>query len=303
MAKKKIAIVGANSFLATYVIKELVEHDYQLHLYGRREVGLSRGATFSYFSYPDAPINFEELLSIDTIIYTAGAGIQSNVPASNDLIYYINAFLPINLIQYLQDNEYKGHVITFGSYFEIGNSLTEKFYTEEEYITNNNRVPNNYCISKRLLSQYVNQKIDGLRFNLTHFVLPNIYGVGENTTRIIPYLVESLKNKKPLHLSGGTQKRQYLHARDAANIIQKVINKPITGIYNLGDNNNVVSIKEIVQMVLEEIPGKKSFEINFGSIVTRDIGMQFLALDTKKAEKELNWKASVSLPEGIREYF
>jgi nucleoside-diphosphate-sugar epimerase len=302
MKKKTIAVIGANSFLATYVIRELVQHEYQLRLYGRRALQPTDAATFTVFDYPNNPLNFEDLLTVDTIIYTAGAGIQSNVPTSNDLIYHVNAFLPINLIQYLQDKEYKGHVITFGSYFEIGNSLIEKFYTEEEYITNNNTVPNNYCISKRLLSQYISQKVNGLDFYLTHFVLPNIYGVGENTTRIIPYLVESIKNKKPIHLSSGTQKRQFLHARDAASIIQKVVDEPKSGIYNLGDSN-VLSIKDVVHMVVDEVPDKEGLDINFGTITKRDVGMQFLALDPNKVERELNWKASISLVEGIREYF
>lgn len=302
MPNKTIAIVGANSFLATNLLKELVNHNYQLHLYGRREIKPDDFATFTFFDYPDKPINFEELLSCDVIIYTAGAGIQSNVPVSNEMIYYVNAFLPINLIQYLQDKEYKGHVITFGSYFEIGNSLVEKFYTEEEFVTNNNSVPNNYCIAKRLLSQYINQKIRGLDLHLTHFVLPNIYGVGENPTRIIPYLVESLKNRKPVNLSSGTQKRQFLHVRDVACVIQKVIEQPKTGIYNLGDTN-VLSIKELVQLVLGEITEKEGIDINFGSITKRDVGMQFLALDSKKVENDLNWKPSVGLLDGIREYF
>ncbi len=302
MPNKSIAIVGANSFLATNLIKELVNHDYRLHLYGRREVKPNDTALFTFFDYPDTPINFEELLSFDVVIYTAGAGIQSNIPTSNEMIYHVNAFLPINLIQYLQDKEFEGHIITFGSYFEIGNSLVEKFYTEEEYITNDNSVPNNYCISKRLLSQYINQKIRGLAFHLTHFVLPNIYGVGENNTRIIPYLVESIKTKKPINLSSGTQKRQFLHVRDVASVVQQVVEQPKTGIYNLGDSS-VLSIKELVQIVLDETADKEGLEINFGSITKRDVGMQFLALNTEKVEKELNWKASVSLLQGIREYF
>ena len=301
MAEKQIAIVGANSFLAHYVIKQLHSPAHHLHLYGRREILTDGAHTFSYFSYPDGPLNFEALLPFDTIIYTAGAGIQSNIPASADAIFQVNAFLPISLIQYLQDNKYEGQVITFGSYFEIGNSAEDKFYTEEEYVTNANRVPNNYCLSKRLLSQYISQKISGLPFSLTHFVLPNIYGVGENPARLIPYLVESIKSKKPLHLSSGTQQRQFLHARDAAAMIEKVVHEPKVGIYNLGEKN-VISIKELVNIVVAEMPDHKGIEINFGSLSKGDAGMQFLALDTSKAEKELGWNASISLREGIREY-
>ncbi len=301
MTEKKIAVVGANSFLASYIIKQLHKPAYQLYLYGKREVNVTPAAFF-YFSYPDAAINFETLLSYDTIIYTAGAGIQAGVSTATDVIYGVNAFLPISLLQYLHDKDYKGHVITFGSYFEIGNSPVEKFYTEEEYLTHNNQVPNNYCISKRLLSQYISQKINGIPYQLTHFVLPNIYGVGENEARIIPYLVESIKNKKPLHLSSGTQKRQYLHVKDVAAMIEKAVVQPITGIYNLADAN-VISVREIVQLVVAETGIKEGLEINFGAITKRDAEMQFLALDAKKAEKELGWNASVSLIEGIREYF
>ncbi len=302
MTNKRIAIIGANSFLAGYIIKQLDSTAHHLHLYGRRPISTVNPHSFSYFSYPDGPLSFEELLSCETIIYTAGAGIQSNVPASNDAVFQVNAFLPVSLIQYLQDNKYEGQVITFGSYFEIGNSPAEKFYTEAEYLNNDNKVPNNYCISKRLLSQYISQKMDSLPFPLTHFVLPNIYGVGENEARIIPYLVESIKSKKPLHLSSGTQKRQFLHARDAAMLIERTVHQPQAGIYNLGDKN-IVSIRELVNIVVAEAQDKTGIEINFGTLSKGDAGMQFLALDTSKAEKELGWATSTTLLQGIREYF
>ncbi|MDQ3534464.1 MAG: NAD(P)-dependent oxidoreductase, partial [Bacteroidota bacterium] len=175
-------------------------------------------------------------------------------------------------------------------------------YTEEEYISNNNPVPNNYCISKRLLSEYVNQKINRTNFVITHLVLPNVYGVGENDSRIIPYVVESIKKKKPISLSSGTQIRQYLHVKDVADVVKKIIDQPRSGIYNLG-NRDILSIRELVQLIISETTNNQSINIEFGRNMHKDVFMQFLALNIDKVENELNWKASVSLQEGIREYF
>lgn len=302
MTTKSIAIIGANSFVATNLINELVKYSYQLQLYGRKEVYPNETAKFTFFDYPNNPIKFEELLSFDVVIYTAGAGTQQTIPTTNELIYQLNAFLPINLIQYLEDKEYKGHVITFGSYFEIGDSLVKKFHTEADYISNNNPLPNNYCISKRLLSVYVNQKINRTNFLFTHFVLPNVYGVGENSNRIIPYVVENIKMKKPISLSNGTQVRQFLHVKDVARAVQKIIDQPKSGIYNIA-NRDVLSIRELVQMIINETTNNESLDIKFGQNMHKDVFMQFLALNVDKVENELNWKASVSLHEGIQEYF
>jgi nucleoside-diphosphate-sugar epimerase len=235
-------------------------------------------------------------------VYTAGAGIQSNVPTSSDAIYQVNAFVPISMIQYLQDQGYQGQVVTFGSYFEIGNSLVQKPYTEAEYLTNDNAVPNNYCISKRLLSQYISQKLPHLPFSLTHLVLPNIYGVGENETRIIPYLVASIEKGTPINLSSGTQQRQFLHVRDVVQAIVQVLAEPRAGVFNLG-SADVLPIRELVQLVLGEAGGRQVPEVQFGTIAKKDAGMQFLALDATKATQDLNWKPSVHLQQGIREYF
>jgi nucleoside-diphosphate-sugar epimerase len=302
MTNKSIAIIGANSFIATNLINELVNYSYQLQLYGRKEVYPNESSKFTFFDYPHNPINFEELLAFDVIIYTAGAGTQQTIPTTNELIYQLNAFVPISLVQYLEDKEYKGHVITFGSYFEIGNTLVKKYHTEEDYISNNNPLPNNYCISKRLLSAYVNQKIDRTGFLFTHFVLPNVYGVGENCNRIIPYVVENIKMKKPISLSNGTQVRQFLHVKDVARAVQKTIDQPKSGIYNIA-NRDVLSIRELVQLIIGETTSSESLDIKFGNVTHKDVFMQFLALNVDKVESDLNWTASVSLRDGIQEYF
>ena len=302
MKPRSIAVIGANSFLATHLLRELERFPYHLHLWGRRAVEVAGDNAFSVFNYPDAPLQLEQLLSFDAIIFTAGAGIQSNVPTSSDAIYEVNAFLPIRMIQFLQDQGFGGQVITFGSYFEIGNSLEAEAYSEEAYITNANAVPNNYCISKRLLTQYISQKLPQLAFSLTHFVLPNIYGVGENEARIIPYLVASIEQNLPISLTSGTQRRQFLHVRDVAAAVVGVLERPAAGIFNLG-SQDVLSIRELVQLVMDQASGKALPEVSFGTVAKKDAGMQFLALNDEKARRELGWRPVVRLQEGIREYF
>ena len=77
-----------------------------------------------------------------------------------------------------------------GSSFELGQTTERHAFTEHEVLTSTFKAPNDYTISKRMLSRF----IDGYSHEFTHwhFYIPTIYGETENPTRLIPYTINSL---------------------------------------------------------------------------------------------------------------
>ncbi|MCS2389276.1 hypothetical protein NXV57_19075 [Bacteroides thetaiotaomicron] len=59
--------------------------------------------------------------------------------------------------------------------------------------------PNDYTVSKRMLSAFVSSYKH--EFTHWHFYIPTIYGVGENPKRLIPYVITAIRNGEELHFT------------------------------------------------------------------------------------------------------
>ena len=297
----KVAIFGSNSFLAKYIIREFINCNIKPALFGTLASSEFPALKFHRLRIPEAPIILSELVEYDIIIYTAGAGIQSGLKESLDTVYELNSFLPIRLFNFLSENNFKGKVITFGSYFEIGDEKEERYYTEMEVALSNKGVPNHYASSKRILTRFLISS-PHLPHHF-HFILPNIYGNGENINRLIPYLIDAISQGTEIKLTSGSQVRQYIHASDIAKAVLKVANNQYTkGLYNLC-NSDPVQIKDLVLSVFK-VMGKELdfYKLKFGNNQRADTAMPFLLLNNDKSYNGLKFRPAISLEEGINNY-
>lgn len=141
------------------------------------------------------------------------------------------------------------------------------------------RVPNAYCISKRLLSRYFSSVSDKASFR--HFILPTIYSEYENQNRLIPYVLSAIKNGEKLSFTSGEQVRQYLYVDEVPIIIEEAFDRHIpSGIYNI-EGNETLSVKQIVCLLLESHGIHPDMGI-FGTAQRQDEGMKILRLDGSK---------------------
>jgi nucleoside-diphosphate-sugar epimerase len=292
----RTAIIGSTSFLARYIITDLEKENHTLTLFSREKTNDSH--LFVPFAYPTAVPDYSVFLDYDLIIFAAAGGVQSSKKYSLDEIYALNAFLPISLSNFLNENNYKGKFISFGSYFEIGGHNDLKPFLETEVVLSNFEVPNHYCLSKRLLTRFVNDSISEIKHY--HIILPSIYGKNENSNRLIPYLIASLENQIKLELTAGTQTRQFLHVQDVSQFVMHICNQSIeSGVYNLApDTDNLV--RDVVEIVFDHFNQDVSDVL--GKIQRQDEAMQVLLLDNKKA-KNTGWKPTIALKDGILDYF
>lgn len=295
----RISILGTNGFLSTAIAKYANEAGWNLDMYGLEEPRSHKYDNFYKVNLMDTALDCSGLLASEIIIYAIGAGIQSNLKEGNDLIYNLNVTVPVRICNALKAAGYRGKFITFGSVFEMGETTEERFFTEEDIQTSLAVAPNDYTVSKRMLTRFISSYKH--EFTHWHFIIPTIYGESENPKRLIPYTINAIKNGEELHFTAGDQTRQYIHVSEVPRIIGMAYKKNISsGIYNI-QGKETITVKEIVTLI-HKVLGKQVAEGCFGSAQRADVGMKYLALDGSKLEAAIKFVASIKLEDIIKRY-
>lgn len=294
-----ISILGCNGFLSTAIAKYANEKGWHIEMYGLDEPHGHKYDKFVQCDLMDAELDCKPLLNSDIIVYAIGAGIQSNLKEGFNLIYNLNVTAPVTICNKLKEQDYNGVFVTFGSVFEMGETKESHYFTEEDILASVAPAPSDYVVSKRMLSRFVTS----YKHNFTHwhFIIPTIYGAGENPKRLIPYTISAIKNGEELSFTSGEQTRQYVHVSEVPRLIDLAFSKGLlSGIYNI-QGKETLSVKEIVHLIHCEM-GKQVPDGCFGSAKRSDVGMTFLALDGSKLYKLIGYKAEISIKDILATY-
>ena len=295
----KISILGCNGFLSTAIAKYANQKGWTLDMYGLDEPQGHKYDKFVQCNLMDAELDCSPLLDSDVVVYAIGAGIQANLKERFNLIYNLNVTAPVTICNKLKELDFKGAFVTFGSVFEMGETKEEKFFTEEDVLTSTAPAPSDYVVSKRMLSRFVTSYKH--EFTHWHFIIPTIYGAGENPKRLIPYVVNAIKNNEVLYFTAGDQTRQYVHVTEVPRLLDMAFSKKLpSGMYNI-EGKETLTVKEIVQLIHRAF-GKEVPEGCFGSVQRADVGMKYLALDGFKIRSMIGYYATFNIADVLLEY-
>ncbi len=276
-----INLIGSNGSLASAVGRYCNKHGHRLTVFGRTEPRKYVCDAFRPTDLMTASPDIPGILDAEVIVYAAGAGVQSYRKDTADSVYRLNVEVPILLHNRMLESAAGGGktLVSFGSYFEIGENRENRSFTENDLLLSMRKVPNAYCISKRLLSRYFSSASEDAPF--LHFILPTVYGENENENRLIPYLLRAIRDGEPLSFTSGEQVRQYLYVDDVPQIMEEAVNRHIpSGIYNI-EGNETLSVKDLVCMLLRAHGIEPDMTI-FGMARRQDVGMKNLRLDGSK---------------------
>jgi nucleoside-diphosphate-sugar epimerase len=296
----RIAIIGSTGFLGFNLSLFLNDLGYDLTLFGRNNHIKLQSISFNELKIREEE-NFAKLLEFDIIINAIGSAVQSNIIIPPNEIYDINLNFPIRLINYLNLKKFEGKLFTFGSYFEIGDEKENKSYSEIELVNSKNKVPNDYCVSKKLLSQFISLRESTI--NHLHLILPHIYGENETDNRLLPYLIRTISNNETPLLSSGEQIRQYLYIEDLCNILNEIFKKPyfeVSGFLNM-PCYETCRIRDIIETVFDHLSVRIDDSM-FGKLTGRDTSMKYLVLNSERYFQLGLPKPNFSIKNNINKY-
>lgn len=306
-----IVLIGAGGFLGNHLLKLFLAQTKNLELTvfsSTLKPGPDPSFKIQYYQWPECSLNdsnYKDILGkSDIIIYAAGAGIQPKSEADDKSIYALNLYEPAKLVHLLTCSDFKGQLISFGSYFELGISRSHEVFNEKKFLEQYNPLPNAYCTAKKqfTLFHHIHENITS-QFKWLHLVLTNIYGPGENENRLIPYIISQAESGKPLHFTRGLQKRQYTFVDDIVKVVHSLLGSA-SGIYHV-TNQEVVTVKDVILETVRQVEENCNIKpaLHFDLAGRRDTEMNYLALDPGKLYSDWNLTCQTSYQQGINSYF
>ena len=161
-----------------------------------------------------------------------------------------------------------------------------------------------YAIHKLLVERYCDyyHKTFGLKTIAVR--LPNPYGIRQqmkhNKYSLVGWFLRQALDGGTITIFGdGKQLRDYLYIDDIVEGFLLLAEKGVAGeIYNMGSEEKVTFV-EMVDTVLEEVKIGKKEHIPWPEHYEKNETGSYVA-DTSKIERDISWKAKITLKEGIK---
>lgn len=145
-----------------------------------------------------------------------------------------------------------------------------------------------YCVSYA--------ELYGVEYTILRFGIP--YGPRARPSAVIPIFVRKALAGEPLTIAGdGRQSRRFVYVTDLAEGVVRALDPPAANrVYNLA-NNETVTIRELAEAVQEHVG-----DASIVHVPGRAGDFAGAEISSRRAERELGWRATTRLHEGVGRY-
>lgn len=131
----------------------------------------------------------------------------------------------------------------------------------------------------------------------------SVFGPYEEKSRFIPTIIKAILENKPIKLTPGNQRRDFIYVDDIVDIYVKTMNeeKKLSGqVLNMG--TGIEYTNDEVVKTLFKITGKRT-DIEKGAFPVRLWDTPHWVADITKTKRLLKWKPQFDLEKGLRETY
>jgi UDP-glucose 4-epimerase len=152
-----------------------------------------------------------------------------------------------------------------------------------------------YGASKRALFELVRAHSEKHGYRAAWARLYHPFGPWEPAERLIPTLINGLIARRPVALSSGHQRRDFVAVTDVAHALVRLLSSDLEGAVDIG-TGEATSVREVAGVVADVVGGVELLRL--GARVD-DPGPSLAVAETARARAELDWEPRLSLREGI----
>ena len=302
-----VYITGCLGFIGSYVTQACLDQGWYVFgidkcTYASNIDKLSEFVKNSRFKFEDKDIcDLDRLVDCDYFINTAAETHVDNSIRKSDDFVHSNICGVHNILELLRKYKKEGYVLPTFLHFstdEVYGDISDGDHVESDLL----KPSNPYAATKAAADQLITAW--SRTYDLPYIIVrpTNNYGCGQYVEKLIPKACKflSLGRKIPLH-NNGTPIRNWLHAKDTARAVIKIIeSKSKNEIYNIAggfEQSNLSTIYKIIEEFYSDQEFTCSDKIDFD--VHRPGQDVRYALNDSKI-RALGWKPECIFDEEIK---
>lgn len=219
---KRVLLTGANGFLGRAFASTAASGIEIVSLSGSRHA--TNGEICVDLRDKDSVRSVIREICPSHVLNFASLGVTRDESTLANLLA-VNTIGALNVVEALIDEGLAAHVMLFGTAYEYADSnerLDESARLEPQ---------SPYAISKTSL--YYALKHYYADAPLTFLRLFNIFGVGEPSERVIPYITRKALKGEEIPLTGGEQHRDFMYVDDLVAILYRLVKLPVASLPGL----------------------------------------------------------------------
>ncbi len=290
LMNKVILITGGSGYLGTKLRKAL-------EFEGAIVFNISKGCKESSHDFDIDISDFEEFEKIiveinPEIIYHLAANIDRSRDFDKfDKINAVNSIGTLNLLKSLKNIDYENLIFT----------STSEVYGNGKSPFSEENIPepvSPYSLTKLFAENLIKTYSNLHQKNFTILRLFNFYGNEMPESFFIPQIIKTLMRNEPFLMTGGEQKRDFVHVND-------VVESLIISALNPNANNQTfnvcsgkaVQLNELAATVAESLDKKNLLMV--GSLPYRENEVWEMVGNPTKIFKSLGFRPKINLKQGI----
>lgn len=316
---KKILITGGAGFIGSHVVRLFVNKYSDYHIYnldaltyaGNLE-NLKDVQDKPNYSFIKGDITDEAFINVifekyqfDAVIHLAAEShVDRSISSPLEFVKtnVLGTVVLLNACRYYWKDKYAGKLFYHVSTDEVYGTLGKTgFFTEETAYDPHSP----YSASKAASDHFVMAYHDTYGIPVVMSNCSNNYGSHHFPEKLIPLMINNIKNNKPLPVYGkGENVRDWLFVEDHAKAIDIIFHKGKIGeSYNVGGFNEWknIDLVHLLCKIMDKKLGRAEGESARLITYVKDRPGHDLryAIDATKLNKELGWKPSLQFEEGL----
>jgi dTDP-glucose 4,6-dehydratase len=305
---KIVYITGCLGFIGSYITQACLDKGWYVYgidkcTYASNITKLDSFLKYKTFKFEKIDIcEITRLVDCDYFINTAAETHVDNSIRKSDEFVHSNIVGVHNILEILKNYKKEGYVLPTFIHFstdEVYGDIIDGAHIETDIL----RPSNPYSATKAAADQLITAW--SRTYKLSYIIVrpTNNYGIGQYVEKLIPKACKflSLSRKIPLH-NNGTPIRNWLHAKDTASAIIKIIESGSKNeIFNIAggfEQSNLDTVHKIIEKFYPNFDHNYDEHINYN--VHRPGQDVRYAIDDSKI-KALGWKPECTFEQEITE--
>jgi dTDP-glucose 4,6-dehydratase len=261
---KVVYITGCLGLIGSYVTKLCLEKGYYVIgidkiTYAARPDLINEFSKYGKFKFEEKDIcNLDRLVDCDYFINVAAETHVDNSIRKSDDFVKSNINGVYNILELLKTYKREGMIVPTLLHFstdEVYGDISDGEHLETDIL----KPSNPYSATKAAADQLILAWARTYKINYVILRPTNNYGIGQYVEKLIPKACKclTLGRKIPLH-NQGTPFRNWLHAKDTANGVLKIIESEVKNeIFNIAggfEQSNIVTVEKIITEYFGHLP-------------------------------------------------